>query len=208
MIQSPAAWRGNRGHEKAVAQATNARQEGSAPSQGLAARAGRELVEHPAETAALVAMTVAVARLWMHRERPMTCREDGGRRRRTIAPLALMAAICLLMVASCAVGPVVEVAPDPRTFGLEYSDDFAVAGEKIAREQCTRCHRVSGGGEKAAPPLNTLLRHRSSDQLTDDLIAGLRMGHDGMPAFDFNLVAALSLVTYLETLEPAGQSDD
>ena len=131
------------------------------------------------------------------RERTVAPGENRAHHKPMIAPLALMATICLLIVASCAGLPgaaAVQVAPDPRTFGREYSDDFAVAGEKIAREQCMRCHRVSGG-EATAPPLNTLLRHRSSDQLTDDLIAGLRIGHDSMPAFDFNLVAALSLVT-------------
>ncbi|MBP9233315.1 MAG: hypothetical protein KBF30_01500 [Hyphomonadaceae bacterium] len=55
--------------------------------------------------------------------------------------------------------------------------------------------------------MSALLAHRSSDQLTDDLVAGLAMDHGQMPVFDFNLVAALSLVAYLETLDaPAGAS--
>ncbi len=168
----------------------------------------REVMDHPAETAALVVMTVALIRLWARRERPISLRpgRGGGYRPRLIAPIGLMAAICLLMLAGCNLlpRPVVEVAPNPATFGRQYSDDLTLAGEKIAREKCVSCHAVRPGRQTGvAPPLSTLLAHRSSDQLTDDLVAGLAMDHGQMPVFDFNLVAALSLVAYLETLDAA-----
>jgi len=169
-------------------------------------------MEHPAETAALMLMTVALLRLWARRERPISLRpgREGEYRPRRIAPLGLMAAICLVMLAGCNLlpRPVVEVAPNPATFGRQYSDDLTLAGEKIAREKCVNCHAVRPGRQTAAaPPLSALLVHRSSDQLTDDLVAGLAMDHGAMPVFDFNLVAALSLVAYLETLDaPAGAS--
>lgn len=206
MTQSPAAWRGVSGRRRTSVDAAGANAQSHADDEGLASRARHELAEHPAETVALVAMTIAVARLWMRRERPFTFRPDGSRRKRSIAPMALMAAICLLMATGCAMlpAPVVEVAPDPRTFGRDYADDLTIAGEKVARERCVSCHQIDpAGGRVDAPPLKALLRKRSADQLTDDLVAGLPIGHAGMPVFDFNLVAALSLVAYLESLETA-----
>lgn len=206
MKQSPAAWRGVSSRVRTGdAAGTNARR--NVHDESLAARARHEIAEHPSETVALVAMTIAVARLWMRRERAFTFRPGGSRRKRAIAPMALMAAICLLMVTGCATvaAPVVEVAPDPLTFGRDYADDLVIAGEKVARERCVSCHQVDpGSGRAAAPPLRALLRKRSADQLADDLLAGLPMGHAGMPVFDFNLVAALSLVAYLESLETTG----
>ncbi len=118
--------------------------------------------------------------------------------------MAVLAGICLLMLSGCAASPpVVAVEPDPLAFGRAYGDDLAVAGAKLAGEHCLECHpvRATGKARGAAPPLDLLLSRRAPDQLTDDLIAGLEADHGGMPIFDFNVIAALSLVAYLESLK-------
>ena len=49
--------------------------------------------------------------------------------------------------------------------------------------------------------MNTLLSRYDADTLADDLIAGKWVGHADMPLFDFNVIAADSLVAYLETID-------
>jgi hypothetical protein len=55
---------------------------------------GREVMEHPAETAALVAMGVALSRI-LRRPR-LGNRAVGNRRSRGVLPLSVMAALCIL----------------------------------------------------------------------------------------------------------------
>ncbi|HEX5005464.1 MAG TPA: hypothetical protein VFV70_00030 [Hyphomonadaceae bacterium] len=60
-------------------------------------RVGRELAEHPAETAALVTMAVTLWRLLRRRhdgETPLAA--TGFRRRRAVLPLGMMAVLCIL----------------------------------------------------------------------------------------------------------------
>ena len=55
---------------------------------------GREVMEHPAETAALVAMGIALSRLL---RRPRSgLRVENVRGRRGVLPLGVMAALCVL----------------------------------------------------------------------------------------------------------------
>jgi len=202
-FKAPSAWRGRFADAQV---ASCGRQEREARKVGLVSRVGREVMAHPAETVALVAMTVAAARLLARKERPISLPSGGNRRKASrLAPIGLMAAICLMMIAGCGLlpTPVVSVAPDPLTFGRTYADDMVVAGEKLARERCIACHPVSGkGGRDRAPPLDTLVGLRGSDQLADDLVAGLPIDHGNMPRFDFNVTAAIALVAYLEAIAP------
>jgi mono/diheme cytochrome c family protein len=101
----------------------------------------------------------------------------------------------------------ISVEPDPGGFGREYPEDFVAAGRKIAQEQCASCHAIDQQQRSrypGAPPFNTLLQHRDPEWLTDSFIAGNRVGHDGMPRFDFNVIAADSLVAYLEAISLGG----
>jgi len=197
-LSAPSAWRGHQRSRDAAAPCELSARLG----RGIA-RAGKEMAEHPVETVAIVAMAVAMARLANRREQPIELTAHTARKRRRIAPIAVMASICALMLAGCSFlpKPVVEVSPDPLTFGRVYSYDLAIAGEKIAQERCMACHPRHGvKGHAGPPPLDQLLSRTNPDQLTDDLIAGLPVGHDGMPRFDFNITAADALVAYLETL--------
>lgn len=65
------------------------------------ARASRELANHPVETIAMLAMAVAMARLAARRESPLEIKSRPSRNRRRIVPIALMAAICTMMLAGC-----------------------------------------------------------------------------------------------------------
>lgn len=148
-------------------------------------------------TAALVAGRLATRRERFENPRPRKRMRSGG-------AVAVLAGICLLMLSGCTVSPsVVAVGPDPLAFGHAYGDDLAAAGAKLAGEYCVECHpvRATGKTRGGAPPLDLLLSRRTSDRLTDDLIAGLKADHGGMPIFDFNVTAALSLVAYLESLK-------
>lgn len=202
-LKAPSAWRGRFADVQASSIPDSQR---AARRGGLVSRVGREVMAHPAETVALLAMIVAAARLIARKERPISLSPARGVGKSSrLAPIGLMAAICLMMIAGCGLlpTPVVQVAPDPVTFGRTYADDMVVAGEKLAHERCITCHPVSGkGGRHRAPPLDTLVGRRGSDQLTDDLVAGLPVDHGNMPQFDFNVTAAIALVAYLEAIAP------
>jgi cytochrome c553 len=126
-------------------------------------------------------------------------------RRRTLLPISLMAALCIVSLSGCALlyDRIIPVEPSPSSYGREYPENFAEAGRKIAQEQCASCHAIDQqvrSPDPEAPPLNTLLSRYDADRLADDLIAGNRVGHDEMPAFDFNVIAADSLIAYLESI--------
>ena len=167
-------------------------------------RLGREFVDHPAETAALVTMAVAFSRLLPWRQAHPA--SDVPTRRRALLPLSMMAALCIIGLSACATGDdrIVTVAPGLDSYGREYPEDFATAGRKIALDQCASCHAIDQHNvspNRASPPLNTLLSRYDPDRLADDLIAGTWVGHEGMPRFDFNVIAADSLIAYLETID-------
>ncbi|MDP3739234.1 MAG: cytochrome c [Hyphomonadaceae bacterium] len=171
-------------------------------------QAGEEIAEHPAETAALLAMVVAMSRLLRSRKRkPAQSGDDMLQRRRSVIPISVMAALCILGLASCATDDAraIAVAPDPNSYGREYADDFTNAGRQIAEQSCASCHAIGGQTRSPhpdAPPMNTLLSRYDPNTLADDLIAGIRVGHDDMPLFDFNVIAADSLIAYLESISP------
>lgn len=101
----------------------------------------------------------------------------------------------------------VAVEPNPMEFGQSYPDDLAAAGRAIAQEHCATCHAVgheSKSPKSDAPPFSTLLSTQNADALTDKLVAGISNKHRIMPRFRFNLIAAGSLVAYLEQLGAQG----
>jgi mono/diheme cytochrome c family protein len=180
---------------------------GSPKHRSLLGRLRREVLEHPAETFALLAMGVAVARLVLGQERASTIStRQEGRRKQLIIPIGLMAALCMTALSSCAVfsGGVIQVEPDPATFGREYDYDLVGAGRSLAQRECASCHAIDAmtvSPNPSAPPLNAVLTHRTSDRLTDDLVAGIHVRNGAMPTFDFNVVAANSLTAYLESIQ-------
>lgn len=209
----PSAWRGASSRRRRwAAKEDFASRTGAAESRkpSLLHRVGRELADHPAETAALLTMAVAMSRLLPIGGRASaTRRDERSRRRRVIVPISVMAALCVLGLASCATpqADAIAVAPDPTSYGKEYAEDFASAGRQIVEQECASCHAMGAQTRSPnpdAPPMNTLLARYNPDRLTDDLIAGIRVGHDDMPLFDFNVIAADSLIAYLESISPPG----
>lgn len=198
-LQAPSSWRG-----PSARQADEPSGASRTKRVGLLARVGREVADHPAETVAIIAMGVAAARLLSRKESEMSLPAGRGRRRPSrLAPIGLMAAICMMMIAGCGIipRPVIQVAPDPETFGRAYGENLVAAGEAIAREHCVSCHGAPGGhGRAGAPPLTTLVARRGSQHLADDLVAGLAVVHDNMPIFDFNVTAEIALIAYLEAI--------
>lgn len=96
-LKAPTAWRGRIADAQA-APAAGLRREGCRG--GVVARISSEIMAHPAETVALLAMTIAAARLLARKERPISLPPGHGRRRASrLAPIGLMAAICLMMTA-------------------------------------------------------------------------------------------------------------
>jgi hypothetical protein len=57
---------------------------------------GREVMEHPAETAALVAMGVALSRILRRPRSGKRAVAENARRSRGVLPLSVMAALCIL----------------------------------------------------------------------------------------------------------------
>jgi mono/diheme cytochrome c family protein len=81
--------------------------------------------------------------------------------------------------------------------------ELVAAGRRIAERQCSSCHaidRTSVGPPQGAPPLRDLLFLNDPDWVAYRLIDAVRMGHDNMPVFDFDVQAADALIAYLKTI--------
>jgi len=85
--------------------------------------------------------------------------------------------------------------PDPR--------DIA-EGERIAQRECSSCHaidRTSVSPNPGAPPFRDVLFLNDSNWVAYRLIDAVRMGHDNMPLFDFDVRSADALIAYIESIE-------
>ena len=85
--------------------------------------------------------------------------------------------------------------PDPR--------DIA-EGQRIAQRECSSCHaidRTSVSPHPGAPPFRDVLFLNDSDWVAYRLIDAVRMGHDNMPLFDFDVRSADALIAYIESIE-------
>lgn len=207
MKQSPAAWRGVSGRVRTAGAAEPA--QGDAHDESLVARARHEIAEHPAETVALVAMTIAIARLWMRRERAFTFRPDGSRRKRAVAPMALMAAICLLMMTGCVQDPARMAASSESErkgwggIGADADPGQIADGQRIAQRECASCHSIDATSVspiQSAPPLRDVLAMNDPDFLAYRFIDAMRIGHDEMPLFDFDIRSADALIAYIKSI--------
>jgi mono/diheme cytochrome c family protein len=85
--------------------------------------------------------------------------------------------------------------PDPR--------DVA-EGRRIAQRECSTCHaidRSSSSPNPGAPPFRDVLFLNDSNWVAYRLIDAVRMGHDNMPLFDFDVRSADALIAYIESIE-------
>lgn len=76
-------------------------------------------------------------------------------------------------------------------------------GRAIAERNCASCHaidRKSASPRPPAPPLRDVLALYEADNLAYRFIEGMRVGHDDMPRFDFDVRTADALVAYIGTI--------
>lgn len=77
------------------------------------------------------------------------------------------------------------------------------AGRDVAVLRCSQCHALDGISQSpnpSAPPMAKLLERYDAEFLASDLIDGVRVGHDEMPAFDLQVIEADALVAYIRSL--------
>jgi mono/diheme cytochrome c family protein len=89
--------------------------------------------------------------------------------------------------------------------GVAQSDSEKVAaGRAIAETQCAACHAIGANSASplaSAPPLRDVLaRYEDEEGLAYRFINGMKVGHDEMPRFDFDVQAADALIAYLRSI--------
>lgn len=104
--------------------------------------------------------------------------------------------IAALGVAACAGGP---------PAGQVEMQAQVADGRAIAQRECATCHALdqSTASPRAdAPPMRDLLARYDREALANDLIEGIKLGHQDMPQFDFNVIGADALIAYLQSIQP------
>lgn len=94
-------------------------------------------------------------------------------------------------------------APQPEQPTAEETRALIAEGRTLAERECASCHALEAGQTSPradAPPMSELLARYDADALATDLIEGVRLGHQDMPQFDFNVIAADALVAYLGSI--------
>ena len=123
------------------------------------------------------------------------------------------ASIAFTLFAGCAASPQTQPDRSPRIVkpaaphaagkAAGIDPDQAAAGWRIAKDRCSSCHAIDAvlpSPRSDAPPLRHVLDIYPDEMLAERLIEGMRIGHDDMPRFDFNVIAADSLVAYLKSI--------
>jgi mono/diheme cytochrome c family protein len=80
-------------------------------------------------------------------------------------------------------------------------------GRAIAAQNCARCHATGAAGESplaAAPPFRVLPQRYPVENLAEALAEGIVTGHAAMPEFKFPPADIDALLTYIDSLAPAG----
>lgn len=82
----------------------------------------------------------------------------------------------------------------------------AADGQRIAQRECASCHsidRASVSPNPSAPPLREVLAMNDPDFLAYRFIDAMRVGHDEMPLFDFDVRSADALIAYIKSISGA-----
>jgi mono/diheme cytochrome c family protein len=83
------------------------------------------------------------------------------------------------------------------------ADPLVADGRAIAERECAGCHaldQATASPRAGAPPMRDMLARYQADALANDLITGIRVGHQDMPEFDFDVQTADALIAYLRSL--------
>jgi mono/diheme cytochrome c family protein len=81
--------------------------------------------------------------------------------------------------------------------------DQIAAGKVIAQRECASCHAIdlhSSSMNVSAPPLREVLAFNDADFLAYRFIESMRVGHDEMPLFDFDVRSADTLIAYIKSI--------
>lgn len=126
------------------------------------------------------------------------------RSRQRLAFLGGMAALAFTGLASCTTA---SPSGGARTLSPEAEREaLADDGRRVALAQCSSCHAIDEyqlSPRREAPPMSSLLARYDPEMLSDDLIAGIRVGHDSMPHFDFDIRETDALIAYLKSISQA-----
>lgn len=77
------------------------------------------------------------------------------------------------------------------------------SGRHIAERECASCHSIdskSVSRNLSAPPLRDVLALNDPEFLAYRFIDAMRIGHDEMPLFDFDVRSADALIAYIESI--------
>jgi len=123
--------------------------------------------------------------------------------------VGLLAALVLAapVLAGCATPGVAAASESERSGWAGTPADLdmsqVAAGRIIAQRECASCHAIdatSVSKDLSAPPLREVLGVMDPDFLAYRLIDAMRVGHDDMPLFDFDVQSADALVAYIRSI--------
>lgn len=80
------------------------------------------------------------------------------------------------------------------------------SGRHVAERECASCHSIdskSVSPNLSAPPLRDVLALNDPEFLAYRFIDAMRVGHDEMPLFDFDVRSADALIAYIESISDA-----
>jgi mono/diheme cytochrome c family protein len=87
--------------------------------------------------------------------------------------------------------------------------ELVAVGRRIAQRECSSCHSIDAMSESpkpGAPPLrDVLFLYEDQDQLSVRLIDGMRIGHDEMPTFNFDIRSTDAMIAFLQALSGEGR---
>ena len=116
---------------------------------------------------------------------------------------SLVAVIFSILAASChSIGN--DQATETDEDAVSDDTELATRGRQIAVDSCSSCHAIDderASPRPGAPPLLSILNRYDGNRLANDLIEGVRVGHDEMPQFDFDVRSADALVAYLKSID-------
>ena len=113
-------------------------------------------------------------------------------------------ATAMALLAACSTPPAGEAEAAGWPGVAESSSELVAAGRGIAETQCAACHAIEARGASplpGAPPLRDVLaRYEDEEGLAYRFINGMKVGHDEMPKFDFDVRSADALIAYLRSI--------
>ena len=86
---------------------------------------------------------------------------------------------------------------------IDINQDEVDVGKMVAQRECASCHAIdlySSSRKASAPPLREVLAINDAEFLAYRFIEAMRVGHDEMPLFDFDVRSADALIAYIKSI--------